>query len=200
MSTSLAEVIQERGLEAVGRFYSKYRAIVIDNTDDKNMHRLKIICPQVGLDSATWAYPCDNEGSTQAGFKWITPKKGAIVYVEFQMGDPLYPLWSYHSWGLGEMPEELTGPDVIGFVTPRGHSVTLNDVTGELMVSLKSKSNTEKEVIGIYSKEDELTLRCKVLKVEGEVVVTGEVTAGINKVKLTKHLHPVPNGTSSKPL
>ena len=137
MGNNIAEVISERGLEALGRFYSKYRAVVVENIDPKGMNRLAVTVPQIGMNTATWAYPCINEGSTKSGFKWLTPKKGAIVYVEFQLGDTQYPLWSYHSWALGEIPPGLDGLEKLGFVTPNGNLFTLDDSNGELCIELK---------------------------------------------------------------
>jgi len=155
---NIGEVISDRGLEAIGRYYSKYRAIVVENKDPDDLGKLAVIVPQIGMNNSVWAYPCINDGTTKAGFKWLTPKIGAIIYVEFQMGDPLYPLWSYHGWAKGEKPNELKGLDNIGFVTPHGHMVVLNDITGELTISLKDPENEKKEVTNIHANNGEFTL------------------------------------------
>ena len=52
---TLVELIQERGLEAVGRFYSKYRAIVVDNKDPDGMTTIRFCIPSGSLLSTTIA-------------------------------------------------------------------------------------------------------------------------------------------------
>jgi len=200
----MLDVIADRGLEAIGRYYSKYRAIVVNNTDPDNMGKLAVTIPQLGMNFSVWAYPCGNEGSLKSGFKWLTPMEGSIVYIEFQMGDPLYPLWSYHGWAKGEVPDELKGLNTLGFVTPNGNKVILNDSTGEFTISIRDPKDTSKELISIRNESDVLDITCKTLKVHGDIEAYGEVTSvadgGLTKTDLSTHKHTSAIGPTNSPI
>ena len=48
MSYETAKIITDEGLEGLGRYYSVYRGIVVDNNDvEKNMNRIKVCVPEV---------------------------------------------------------------------------------------------------------------------------------------------------------
>lgn len=125
MSAVLAKVITEDGVEGMGRFYSCYRGIVTKNIDPANKLRLKVHVPEVnGIN--LWATCKGIYGSTNSGFKFLTPKIGDVVWVEFEHGDLSKPVWSYHGWAKDEIPEVLNDPNAIGFVTPNGTVVNYN--------------------------------------------------------------------------
>ena len=45
---STARLLTEEGIEGLGRYYSIYRGIVVDNNDtEKHMNRIKVCCPEV---------------------------------------------------------------------------------------------------------------------------------------------------------
>lgn len=150
---NLLQHLSDHGLESLGRHYSSYRGVVIDNVDPDDMNRVRIVVPSLDSELALWAYPKNQDGSMQSGFKWLTPQPGQIVWVEFEFGDILYPLWSYHGFAKNEMPDELKDLDVLGFVTPHGHSFTLNDKTGELSISIKQNDKPDKETINLNIKD-----------------------------------------------
>lgn len=124
---TLYELIQQRGIEAIGRFYSTYRGIVITNNDPDSQNKVCIYLPSILRGVEVWAYPKHQQGGPGSGFKWLSPLEGSIVYVEFENGDPRHPLWSYHGWAIGEMPKELNKPHVLGFITPKGNKVILDE-------------------------------------------------------------------------
>lgn len=139
----IGSIIQDRGLEAFGRFYSSYRGIVVDDKDPDNLGRLKVVVPEISLDRPDWAFPKGIHGGIDNGFKYLTPKIGSIVWVEFKNGDLLYPIWSYHGWAKGEIPEELKDNDTLGIVTPGNHKIILKDKEGILYISLSNKEGEE---------------------------------------------------------
>lgn len=130
------EIIQKYGVEHLGRFYSIYRGLVIDDEDDYNRGRLKIHVPSIFGGITIWANPRDFGGGPQFGFKYLTPDIGEIVYIEFESGDPFRALWSYHGWANLEKPEELTN-STLGFITPKGNKVLLDDKEGTLVIETK---------------------------------------------------------------
>jgi hypothetical protein len=40
------------------------------------------------------------------------PKDGTGVWIEFEAGDPSYPVWTGFFWGDGDLPSEATGASV----------------------------------------------------------------------------------------
>jgi uncharacterized protein involved in type VI secretion and phage assembly len=75
------------------RFFGKYRGTVISNIDPMQMGRLMVQVPDIsGLLPSTWAMPCFPVTGKQMGV-WVLPVIGSGVWVEFEQGDPDYPIW-----------------------------------------------------------------------------------------------------------
>jgi len=69
------------------RFYGIYRALVVDNQDPNGIRRLRLQIPQVLFDQVTdWAWEQENSGQ-------FLPGIGDGVWVNFEGGDPSYPVW-----------------------------------------------------------------------------------------------------------
>lgn len=141
-NSNLGLIIQENGLEYLGRYYSTYRAIIINNNDELNMNRVHVYIPSVQNGIKIWALPKSTTiGGCFHGLKLTTPLVGEVVYIEFEGGDPLRPLWSYHGWATGETPDDLKDNNSIGLVTPEGNKIYIKDVDGELYIQTNSKVN-----------------------------------------------------------
>lgn len=141
-NSNLGLIIQENGLEYLGRYYSTYRAIVINNNDELNMNRVHVYIPSVQNGIKIWALPKSTTiGGCFHGLKLTTPLVGEVVYIEFEGGDPLRPLWSYHGWATGETPDDLKDNNSIGLVTPGGNKIYIKDIDGELYIQTNSKVN-----------------------------------------------------------
>lgn len=94
------------------RYFGKYRGTVSNNMDPQNQGRLQVQVPAVlGTGSMSWAMPCVPYAGNQVGFHFI-PDVGTNVWVEFEAGDPDYPIWSGCFWGVGENPVLPGGPFV----------------------------------------------------------------------------------------
>jgi len=86
------------------QFFGKYRGQVENNVDPQQMGRIQVSVPAVlGEGSLSWAMPCVPYAGPGVGLFTI-PSNGANVWVEFEGGDPDYPIWSGCFWGLGEVP------------------------------------------------------------------------------------------------
>ena len=91
------------------RFYGKYRGLVADNADPLGLGRLRADVPAVlGDVTSGWALPCLPYTGDGCGFH-VVPPAGAGVWVEFEGGDPDYPVWTGGWWGDGQVPAEETG-------------------------------------------------------------------------------------------
>ena len=82
-----------------GRFYGKYRGLVLNNIDPMQQGRLMVQVPDVaGLAPASWAMPCVPIAGIQNGMVAL-PMIGSGVWVEFEQGDPEHPIWVGCFWG-----------------------------------------------------------------------------------------------------
>jgi uncharacterized protein involved in type VI secretion and phage assembly len=126
-----------------GTFYGKYRGVVTDIKDPLMTGRLKARVPDVmGEKETGWAMPCAPFGGSGTGF-FALPKVGAGVWIEFEHGDPEYPVWSGCWWGsAAEMPPVLLAPPYKKMLlkTEGGNSVLLDDTPGVGGITLETSS------------------------------------------------------------
>jgi len=83
-------------------FLGKFRATVLNNVDPETRGRLMLTIPDVlGVVPSTWAEPCTPlAGPTGPPMGvYMVPPIGAGVWVEFEQGDPNYPIWVGCRWG-----------------------------------------------------------------------------------------------------
>lgn len=184
----IVDLIINKGLEALGRYYGTYRAIVVGSEVDEQ-NRLLITVPAM-CKKPILAYPHGQDGSLDSGFKWVTPVPGQVVYVQFIQGDLAYPVWSYHGWGKDEIPEELNGPSKIGFKTKSGHLFTLDDDNGDVNFSIVDADNSVISKVYISNGEveistiaDNLTTKLVLGK---ELIIDTQADLGINSSKTIK--------------
>ena len=94
------------------QFFGKYRGQVENNIDPMMLGRVQVSVPAVlGSGSLSWAMPCSPYAGNGVGF-FAIPPNGANVWVEFEAGDPDYPIWSGCFWGTGEVPAQPALPFV----------------------------------------------------------------------------------------
>jgi len=114
-------------------FYGKYRGVVTDNKDPLMTGRVKARVPDVmGEKETGWAMPCAPFGGSGVGF-FALPTVGAGVWIEFEHGDPDYPVWSGCWFGsAADMPPILLAPPYKKTLikTEGGNSVLLDDTPG----------------------------------------------------------------------
>jgi uncharacterized protein involved in type VI secretion and phage assembly len=86
-------------MSEANKFFGKYRGVVIDNVDPMQTGRLMVQVPDVSdVLPSTWAMPCLPFAGIQAGF-YAVPEIGSLVWIEFEQGDPDYPIWVGCFWG-----------------------------------------------------------------------------------------------------
>jgi Type VI secretion system/phage-baseplate injector OB domain len=87
------------------KYFGKYRAVCVNNLDPLSMARIQVSVPDVtGSTPTTWAMPCVPVGGMSMGIVAVPPR-GAGVWVEFEQGDPDYPIWVGCYWGgASELP------------------------------------------------------------------------------------------------
>jgi len=82
----------------------------------------------LGDGRSSWAMPCVPYAGDSVGF-FALPPVGASVWVEFEGGDPDYPIWSGCFWGQGEAPVQPALPFVKVFKTD-SLTLKLDDTPG----------------------------------------------------------------------
>jgi uncharacterized protein involved in type VI secretion and phage assembly len=87
------------------KFFGKYRGTVLQNLDPMQLGRIQVIVPDVsGLLPTSWAMPCFPLTGKQMGAYWV-PQIGSGVWVEFEQGNPDYPIWVGGFYGIAaEVP------------------------------------------------------------------------------------------------
>ena len=124
-------------------FWGKYRGVVTDNDDPLMVGRVRARVADVTGDGETgWALPNAPFGGNGMGM-FAVPDVGAGVWIEFEHGDPDYPIWTGAWWGsAAEVPPEvLVPPPASGKVmirTAGGHSILLDDTPGVGGITLQT--------------------------------------------------------------
>lgn len=117
------------------RFYGKYRSVCINNIDPMQIGRIQVIVPDVStVLPSSWALPCFATGGIQMGVVSV-PQIGAGVWVEFEQGDPDYPIWVGCYYGeAAEVPliSHLAPPGVsaISLQTTLQNGIIVSDLPG----------------------------------------------------------------------
>lgn len=117
------------------RLYGKYRGTVVNNIDPMQIGRIQVMVPDVaGFVPGSWAMPCVPVAGINTGV-FTVPIPGAGVWVEFERGDPDYPIWVGGYWGsAAEVPvlAHMVPPGVPGVTiqTPLKNGIVVSDVPG----------------------------------------------------------------------
>lgn len=81
------------------KFFGKYRGVVVSGLDPEGRGRILVQVPDVlGMGISTWAMPCLPFAGLQMGM-YVVPPPNAGVWIEFEKGDPDYPIWTGCWWG-----------------------------------------------------------------------------------------------------
>ncbi len=142
--------------EEFPRFYGKYRGIVTDNDDqDKKQGRIRANVPDVLGDKKTgWALPALPYAGKGVGL-FLVPPKDAAVWIEFEHGDPDYPIWTGCFWAEGEVPVTPYTPDKKVLKTDVG-TVTVNDSSSDSSITIETNKDPKMKIV-INSQGIEIT-------------------------------------------
>jgi uncharacterized protein involved in type VI secretion and phage assembly len=105
-------ITADSGPEGTGRrFYGKYRGKVVDNADSCGRGRIKVRVPSVLGAEEFWALPCVPYAGKERGF-FALPEAGTAVWVEFEHGDPSFPIWTGCFWVDHDIPSADARPAI----------------------------------------------------------------------------------------
>ena len=193
-------------------FFGKYAGVVTDREDPKQIGRIRALVPEVfgEEEPCGWALPCAPWGGGRNRGFFAVPDKGDTVWIEFEAGDPMRPIWAGTFWGApdsgggqddlspeagAETPEGPDGPPKPGhhvLRTKAGHLISLDDEGGVIVIA--EASGAEVRITG-----------------KGEVIVTADtIKLGSNadqplvlgeafKTLFNSHTHPTGVGPSGPP-
>jgi uncharacterized protein involved in type VI secretion and phage assembly len=117
------------------KYFGKFRGTVVNNVDPMQIGRIQVMVPDVSnVMLSSWAMPCVPVAGINMGM-FTVPLIGAGVWVEFEQGDPDYPIWVGCFWGMAaEVPllSHTVPPAVPGITlqTPLKNGIVISDVPG----------------------------------------------------------------------
>jgi hypothetical protein len=122
------------------RFLGKYRGTVLDNVDPMALGRIMAEVPGVPGMLLNWANPCVPYAGLAVGF-FALPPIGANVWIEFEAGDPSFPIWSGCFWEELEIPLALElapeEPSLVKVFRSQFCTLIFNDTPGEGGITLQ---------------------------------------------------------------
>jgi len=111
------------------QFYGKFRGVVTDNKDPMMLGRIRAKVQDVlGDNDSGWALPCMPYAGSGVGL-FLLPPVNASVWIEFEHGNPDYPVWTGCFWAQGEVPASPAVPEKKVLKTDAG-TITLDDTPG----------------------------------------------------------------------
>ena len=121
------------------RWYGKYSGQVTANDDPQQQGRVQVVVPSIfGATLAVWARPCFPYGH------FYVPAVGAQVWVEFEAGDPQYPIWVGTWYPQADVPAEakVSPPENRVIQTASGHTIELDDKADKPRITIRHKDNS----------------------------------------------------------
>lgn len=145
----------------MSQYFGKFRGTVINNIDPEMRGRLMLMVPDVSsLIPSTWAEPCvPLAGPTGPPMGvYMVPPIGAGVWVEFEHGDPNYPIWVGCRWGMASDVPPLAhaglpvSPNIV-MQTAGQNTLVISDLpgpTGGIMLKSMTGASIIVNDTGIY--------------------------------------------------
>jgi Type VI secretion system/phage-baseplate injector OB domain len=162
------------GLNQPTKYLGKYRGTVINNLDPMQLGRIQALVPDVSSTLPTsWAMPCLPVAGIQMGV-CVVPPLNAGVWIEFEQGDPDYPIWTgCYFGGSAEMPalaRAITPPTPsIVLQTVGQATVAIMDVPPQIL--LKCGSST------VMVRADGISIAAPNITINGALVVNNGALA-----------------------
>lgn len=121
------------------RYYGKHRGEVTGNEDPNLQGAIEVTVPSIfGVDLKVWAQPCFTYGH------FFVPAVADKVWIEFEGGDPQYPIWVGTWYPQSRTPEKsrVTPPANRVIQTASGHTIELDDTDDHARITIRHKDNS----------------------------------------------------------
>jgi hypothetical protein len=169
--------------DGLPRFFGKYRGVVANNNDPDKLGRLLLTVPAVDGMRTNWALPCTPYAGPGVGMLFLPPV-GALVWVEFEGGDPNYPIWVGCFWRqAADVPivygRNADDPAKVKVLKTDCTTIIIDDTadTGEVMVTIAKPAVTQYPVtLTLFSQGAKLETGVCTITVEPEQGITAKVS------------------------
>lgn len=135
-------------------FFGKYRGKVTANKDPLHLGRVQVAVPAVfGEGKSSWAMPCTPYAGKDIGL-FMVPPKDTNIWVEFEAGDPDYPIWSGCFWNDNELPKQaqVDEPEQVQVFRTNGATLTISQADKTKGITLEvEKPMVEKPLKLVYN-------------------------------------------------
>src|SRR5260370_14770039 len=127
-------------------FYGKYRGVVTDNRDPLMLGRIRAkVLDVLGDKESGWAMPSVPYAGKSVGL-FLIPPTDASVWIEFEHGNPDYPIWTGRFWAQGELPATPAIAEMKVLKTDLC-TITLNDVQGIGGVTIETTAGMGAKIV-----------------------------------------------------
>lgn len=165
----------------MAQFFGKYRGVVVDTRDPRNMGRIKVRCPSVlGEYISNWCVPCVPCAFTDGGLYYI-PNNNDSVWVEFEGGDPTKPIWTGGWWKPNRTPMQSNKEvnSKVIFVSRNQHMIEVDDVKNTIIIKMKDGSRVKLgKGIEITAPSDTAIKLYGNVETTGTLKVSGDISEG----------------------
>jgi Type VI secretion system/phage-baseplate injector OB domain len=123
----------------MAKYFGKYRGKVVANVDPLHLGRIQVeVAAVLGEARQAWALPCTPYAGADVGW-FAIPPVAANVWVEFEQGDPDYPIWSGCFWGERQLPQNarVDEPAKVQVLRVVGITLTWSDLGDNKGVTLE---------------------------------------------------------------
>lgn len=158
------------------QFFGKYRGQVVSNKDPQHLGRIQVKVPAIyGSGQASWAMPCTPYAGKDLGW-FAIPPVGSNIWVEFEGGDPDYPIWAGGFWGEDQLPQaaKVEEPDKVQvFKTPYGITLTLSNAGDNKGLTIVVDTPTVERKLKMVFNADGIELNNKdetTIKIKADVI------------------------------
>jgi Type VI secretion system/phage-baseplate injector OB domain len=176
------------------RFFGKYRGKVVSNKDPLHLGRLQVEVPAIlGDRRDSWAMPATPYAGSDVGF-FAVPPVGANIWVEFEAGDPDYPIWVGCFWGIDQLPKNarVEEPEKVQVFRVLGITLTWSNLGANQGVTLEVESPVvERKLKMVFNADgielnnkDETTIKIKPDEIELKNKANSTVTITADTITL----------------
>lgn len=152
------------------RFFGLYRGQVEGNLDPMKRGRVQVSVPEVyGDGRLAWAEPCAGYAGDNVG-SFAIPPVGAAGWIQFERGDPDYPVLAGLAWKDGQSP--ASGLEQEKVFKTGAIKVTVSDAPGAggVTVEVGSPAASTPIKVALTASGIELSMGSSAIKLDGTKV------------------------------
>ena len=149
------------------RFFGLYRGQVEANLDPMQRGRVQVSVPEVfGDGRLAWAEPCPGYAGNGVG-SFALPPIGTAGWVQFERGDPDFPVLAGLAWKAGESP--APGLEQVKVLKTDAVTITVSDTPGAggVTVEVKPPAVSMPIKLALSSSGIELSVGASSVKLDG---------------------------------